>query len=372
MTQDIGGGFPDDPAERRLNVCRKPVRRSGDGALDTGRLQHALGSAQFRGEVHSPVSPHHVTYLPVRFVCHALHLGHLVHCLRPPPPGQLHRQLALQRDHGEIAPHHIVQIPAEPQALLRDGQPRLHVLGLVQLPHHAQMPGRAAGGDGVPRGSAHHAGNAGTDELPVTAEQQDRSAHRDQGAQLHQGRHPLPNNQAVRHRERHHSGTQHHRRVGEVPQPDGRGEHQNSHQTHHHQARPEGHQPPGERGLAQILGQTTGGQRGAVHPLCDREQAGRGDQRGGRPGVTDRARHAEHHLQGDGQPQQGVYRRACVEVGLCEPPRFRHPRSHRITHSLSPNVPGCRSRTGRSLPCPARSNSTPGQPPAPGPRQAPP
>ena len=117
-------------------------------AGDPRRGQHALRARKFGRQVGLAVAAYDLPHLALRLPGDALHLGHLVHGLGPSAPRELHRQLALERDHGEIAAHHVVQIAPEPQPFLGDGEPRPGLAGRVEFVDGVQQPDGEAGGEG--------------------------------------------------------------------------------------------------------------------------------------------------------------------------------------------------------------------------------
>ena len=87
-----------------------------------------------------PVRVHGLPHLCERVPRHVLHLAQLDGGAPGIALEQLLGELALERDHRERVAEQIVEVPGDPQPLLRHGEPRELPAGRAQLPVRAHLP----------------------------------------------------------------------------------------------------------------------------------------------------------------------------------------------------------------------------------------
>ena len=134
MAQDVGAG-----------VAGGDVRSAAvDRDHRLRRAEQRGGAAQLGGEIRLPVAAHQAADLGEGGAGDLRDLPPVLHGPRILPLGQLGHQLGLHRDHREVAPGDVVQVPGEAQPLLGHGQSGLRLAGDVELAHHRGEPQRQA------------------------------------------------------------------------------------------------------------------------------------------------------------------------------------------------------------------------------------
>src|SRR5664279_4144443 len=115
---------------------------SDDPGGDPGRAEHRSGAGEFGVQVRGPVPGDDFPYFAGGFVGDAADLQHLVDGFGVAAAGEPRGEVAGDRDQGEVPAEDVVEVPGEPQPLLRDRQSGLHRPGCVDLPDQHQHPFR--------------------------------------------------------------------------------------------------------------------------------------------------------------------------------------------------------------------------------------
>ncbi len=353
MPQHIRGALADDPAERRLPLRLQPQALLAlYPAVHPRRPQDRTCTGQLRPQIGLPVPAHHLAHFPLGLLRDPLHLHHLIHRLRPPPPRQLDRQFALQGDHRQIPAHHVMQITAEPQPFLGDRKPRLGTARRVQLPEHLERPPRGPPYDKAPQTGADHIGTE--EQRPSPHLRQQAAQRRQHDAHEPQRRHEplLGHDEAVAQEERCHRGHRRKRHHGQpvVPAVHHRERHQRAQRDtdDHGQRGRDGRQPTRRRALADVVQQRMPqhlDHDASLHHARPQSDQGQSERR--RPvlgGIGDRLEAGEHR-----QPGNGVQGPAEVRIHLLHPGALPPVRQKPSDHARCPRSHP-RRRTLRSSP----------------------
>ena len=140
VPDDVGGGLPQHPREGGLGVGGEAGAVPDDPGGDPGRAEHRSGAGEFGVQVRGPVPGDDFPYFAGGFVGEAADLQHFVDGVGVAAAGEPGGEVAGDRDQGEVAAQDVVEVPGEPQPLLRDRQPGLHGPGCVELPDQHQHP----------------------------------------------------------------------------------------------------------------------------------------------------------------------------------------------------------------------------------------